>query len=180
MLRKHHLFMHPLPIIYPTIHHPQVHVFMNSSIHHPRICVSTHPFIHPSIIQIPIHSTIHPSIFPSIYPFFIHPSIHPAPRCSFIQSSIHMPSMNPSSIHPNIDLPNYVFIHYPSSVTSSYGGQCDVLPRSPCSEGLVASTASSAGVKEPLEVISFEDYLSYRQLPCRRSRPLPGQLTAND
>lgn len=106
MLRKHHLFMHPLPIIHPTIYHPQVHVFMNSSIHHPCICVSTHPLIRPSIIQVPIHPTI-------------HPSIRPSSRCLFIQSSIHMSSMNPSFNHPIVDLANYAFIHHlscPSAV----------------------------------------------------------------
>lgn len=101
MLRKHHLFMHPLPIIHPSIYHPQVHVFMNSSIHHPCICVSTHPLIHLSVTQIPIHPPI-------------HPSIRASSGCLFNQSSIHVSSMNPSFIHPIVDPANYAFIHHSS------------------------------------------------------------------
>lgn len=74
-----------------------------------------------------------------------------------------MSSMNPSN-HPS----NQQWI-YPLSIMSICGGHYDVLPRSPCNEGLPVPTSSSAGVKESLEVSSFKNYLSSRKLPHLRS-----------
>lgn len=127
MLRRHHLFTHPLPIIHPTSHQPQIYLPMNPSIHHPWIYESTRL----SIIQIPIcptiRSSIHLSTHPSIDPS-IDPSIHLLARYPFIQSCIHISSTNPSSIHLTVHLPNYAFIHHSSCPSLRY---CDVPSRLP-------------------------------------------------
>ena len=111
MLRRRHLFMHPLPIIHPTIHQPKIHLW----IHPPIIHESMHPhiylFIYPSsrypFAQTSTHPSIYPFVHSSIYPF-IHPSI-------FIQISthliIHLRIIYESTLHPNCPSV-HVFVHY--------------------------------------------------------------------
>lgn len=147
--QKHHLFMHPLPIIHPTVHRPWTQVSMNPSIHHPGICASSHSLsTHPSSRHPFARPSFHPSVHSSIIQRVVHPIIH---SLVSVNSSLSIPPSSQPAIH--------------LSTISICGGRSEEPAGSPSDQELVAPNARSAGVMAPFTISSFRDGLSYRELP---------------
>lgn len=159
--------MHPLSIIHPTIHQPQIHLWIYPSIIHE----SMYPHIYLFICPSSRYPFTHPSIHTSIHPSIIQVSTQPVIHSHVIYEFILYPSNCPYSqlcIYPSFIM----------SISDRYW-MC-------CPDPLVMKDFLSQWLGELVfkslwrSVPSGIDYLSCRQVPCPRSCLFPGQPTSND